>query len=88
MHFLWDWAALSQAGEISWPQTLTGMLLMLGGCLFYGVLVIVGSDWSRKIFAPHGKLSLWGWPFALRNAAHDELKLVSGAYFPLGWHAE
>ncbi len=67
IHFFWDWIALAAgcAGEMQWWQTVLGLTLMLSGILFYGMLVVVGSDWSRQVFAPHSLRSLWGWPFSL-----------------------
>ncbi len=67
MHFLWDcvaFAAGRQGAMTPW-QTAAAVCLMLGGILFYGVLVVVGSEWSRQVFAPHSTKSLWGWPFTL-----------------------
>jgi len=67
MHFCWDWLAFSVRGEnsMSWWKTIASMGLMFGGMLFYGMLVVVGSDWSRKVFAPHTARQLWGWPASL-----------------------
>lgn len=67
LHFAWDWIALTarDAPVMLWWQKLLATLLMLWGCLFYGVLVITGSDRSREIFAPRRASSLWGWPFSL-----------------------
>ncbi len=66
IHFLWDWVAITAAwsGEMRWWQTAAGVALMVGGILFYGMLTVVGSDWSRRVFAPHSMRTLWGWPFS------------------------
>ncbi len=67
MHFLWDCLAFAanRLGAMTPLQTAAAISLMLGGILFYGVLVVVGSEWSRRVFAPHSAKSLWGWPFTL-----------------------
>ncbi len=67
MHFLWDWIAFDAAmrgAMLSW-QTIIAAAMMLFGMVFYGVLVVIGSDWSRREFAPHSARSLWKWPFTL-----------------------
>jgi hypothetical protein len=73
LHFLWDWIAFTVAAERSmqWWQSAAAVLIMLGGILFYGMLVVVGSDWSRRVFDPHSAKRLWGWPFTIvaRGAA-------------------
>ena len=54
LHFLWDclaFAAIRQ-GVMTPLQTFAAVSLMLSGILFYGVLVVVGSGWSRRTFAP------------------------------------
>ncbi len=73
LHFLWDWIAFSaaRAGVMAWWQTLGAMAILLGGILFYGALVVQGSDWSRRVFAPDSPRSLWRWPFTLL-ASRDE----------------
>ncbi len=67
LHYLWDWIAFAsaRAGGIGWWPNAAGIGLMLGGILFYGVLVVIGSDWSRRVFKPRSRRSLWGWPFTL-----------------------
>lgn len=67
LHFLWDCVAFAaiRQGAMTPLQTAAAVGLMLGGILFYGVLVVVGSEWSRQVFAPHSVKSLWGWPFTL-----------------------
>ena len=74
IHFLWDWIALAanSAGRMRWWQTAAGVALMVGGILFYGRLVVVGSDWSRRVFAPHQMRTLWGWPFTLLQRQKKE----------------
>ena len=64
-HFLWDWLAFTTMaeGRANLWQTLAAIVLMLAGMLLYGMLVVVGSDWSRKHFSPHSPRELWGWPF-------------------------
>jgi RsiW-degrading membrane proteinase PrsW (M82 family) len=67
LHFLWDCLAFSsiRQGVMTPLQTAAAIGLMLGGILFYGALVVVGSEWSRRVFAPQSMKSLWGWPFTL-----------------------
>lgn len=64
LHFLWDWIAFTSAQRPGRePLHIVGAIsVMLFGLLFYGMLVVVGSDWSRRIFAPHSTKVLWGWP--------------------------
>lgn len=74
LHFMWDWIAfdcLRGAGRT--PVHIIGAIsVMLFGLLFYGMLVVVGSDWSRRVFAPHSTKVLWGWPVTVM------LELVRG----------
>lgn len=67
IHFAWDWIAFSvkPAGVMRWWQTAGAVALMLSGILLYGMLVVVGSDWSRQVFAPRRRRQIWGWPFTL-----------------------
>lgn len=67
IHFLWDWLAFTAGpkGKMEWHQTLAAVVLMGFGLLFYGMLVVVGSDWSRRVFDPHSVRQLWGWPITL-----------------------
>ncbi len=67
LHFLWDCLAFSaiRQGVMTPLQTAAAIGLMLGGILFYGALVVVGSEWSRRVVAPQSMKSLWGWPFTL-----------------------
>ena len=63
--FLWDVSALAQdlsGGMAVWPA-LAGSMVMLAGMIVYGALVATGVKWSRRVFAPHSRKSLWGWPF-------------------------
>ncbi|MHC5025985.1 MAG: PrsW family glutamic-type intramembrane protease [Planctomycetota bacterium] len=66
-HFLWDWMAfaVAEAGSMRRWQTAGAVALMLAGMMVYGMLVVVGSDWSGRIFQPHTPRELWGWPFDL-----------------------
>ena len=79
LHFFWDWISLSarDAPDLSWWQKLSAMFLVLWGCLFYGVLVITGSRWSRAVFAPRGRASLWGWPFSLWRPERQDAPAAS-----------
>jgi hypothetical protein len=67
IHTAWDWIAFAAggSGRMTWWQTAAAIALMLGGMIFYGMLVTIGSEWSRRIFAPRQSAKLWGWPFAL-----------------------
>ena len=38
---------------------------ILDDLLFYGMLVVRGSAWSRQIFDPLSSRRLWGWPLTL-----------------------
>ncbi len=72
LHFAWDWIAFSAAEvrEMAAWQTAAGIALMLFGILFYGMLVTKASAWSREVFGPEDRKTLWGWPFAgLRRKA-------------------
>lgn len=66
-HFLWDWMAFTASGHAGLLplQNVAGVLLMATGLLVYGVLVIMGSNASRRVFAPCSQGELWGWPFTL-----------------------
>ena len=67
LHFLWDAIALMArgVGEMRAWQTVGAIGLMGGGMLFYGMLVVRGSAWSRQIFDPLSTRRLWGWPLTL-----------------------
>lgn len=67
LHFAWNWLAFAAlaVGRMEAWQSILAAMIMLSGMLLYGVLVVVGSDWSRQIFDPHRKSELWGWPFSL-----------------------
>ncbi len=67
MHSAWDWIAFTAgaAGRMHPWQTAAAIGLMVGGMLFYGALVVVAADWSRRLFAPHRAAALWGWPLTL-----------------------
>lgn len=69
IHFVWDWIAFAAAGR-GFPlpaETLAAIALMLTGMALYGALVVIGSRWSRAMFAPESPRILWGWPFAGRR---------------------
>jgi RsiW-degrading membrane proteinase PrsW (M82 family) len=70
IHTAWDWIAYAagRSGRMAWWQTAAAMTLMLGGMVFYAKLVTIGSEWSRRRFAPQRTASLWGWPFTRRRA--------------------
>jgi hypothetical protein len=41
---------------------------MLAGLLLYGRLVIVGSRWSKEVFAPGlAQPKVWRWPWTGRS---------------------
>ena len=67
LHFLWDAIALSarSVGAMRAWQTVGAIGLMGGGILFYGMLVVRGSAWSRQIFDPLSSRRLWGWALTL-----------------------
>lgn len=61
IHFLWDCIALTVRGrdEMGPRLSLASTGLMLAGMLVYGVLVTIGSRWSRETFDPGSKRRLW-----------------------------
>lgn len=67
LHFVWDIIAFT-TGEMGmatpWMKFWT-IIVMLSGIFFFGFLVVLASEWSRRIFAPDEKHRLWGWPFTL-----------------------
>ena len=67
LHFLWDVIALESRRLPVVPGWMraAGVVLMLGGMAFFGFLVVLASEWSRLVFAPHAAHRLWGWPFTL-----------------------
>ena len=72
LHFLWDAIALAARGVgamTAW-QTAGAVGLMGSGILFYGMLVVRGSAWSRQIFDPLSARRLWGWPLTLLVRDH------------------
>ena len=72
LHFLWDAIALAARGVgamTAW-QTAGAVGLMGSGILFYGMLVVRGSAWSRQIFDPLSPRRLWGWPLTLLVRDH------------------
>lgn len=75
-HFLWDWIAFEArdagAERMRWWQTSAAIALMLSSVMLYGMLVVLASDWSRAIFAPHSKARVWGWPLTLLRPAQRE----------------
>lgn len=44
-------------------QTVAAIAIMLGGIVFYGMLVQLGSSLSKERFDPESSRTLWGWPF-------------------------
>jgi RsiW-degrading membrane proteinase PrsW (M82 family) len=68
LHLAWDWLAeeAARAGTTSPEQAGAAVALMLAGMMLYGTLVVVGSGWSRRVFAPGSARRLGGWPFASR----------------------
>jgi RsiW-degrading membrane proteinase PrsW (M82 family) len=69
LHFLWDWLAFTaiRAGFMTRWQTAAAVSLMVGGIVFYGRLVVRGSEHSQRVFSSDRKRSLWGWPFPRRS---------------------
>ena len=67
MHFLWDVIALrsEELGHSPPLVTMASVALIVGGMVFYGFLVVLASEWSRRVFAPDEDHRLWGWPFTL-----------------------
>jgi RsiW-degrading membrane proteinase PrsW (M82 family) len=64
LHFGWDLVALQADAGPSRPlrDALLGVGLMLTGFVLYGRLVVVGAQWSQKIFSPGRSLRLGQWP--------------------------
>jgi hypothetical protein len=69
LHLAWDWVAeeAARAGTTSPEQAGAAVAIMLAGMMLYGTLVVVGSGWSRRVFAPGSARGLRGWPFAPRR---------------------
>lgn len=67
LHFVWDWLALASPDESSMSamHTLAAVAVMLGGIVFYGLLVELGSSLSKERFDPESPRTLWGWPFTV-----------------------
>lgn len=64
LHFLWDWVALGAEDARLAPWLgAAAVAIMLAGLLYYGRLVVEGSERSRRVFSPHRFQKLWGWPF-------------------------
>ena len=67
LHFVWNIIAF-ETGEMGmatpWMKFWT-IIVMFSGMFFFGFLVTLASEWSRRIFAPDEKHRLWGWPFTL-----------------------
>ncbi len=65
LHFVWDWLALAapDGSSMSSMQTVAAIAIMLGGIVFYGMLVDLGSSLSKERFDPKSSRTLWGWPF-------------------------
>ena len=61
IHFLWDVIALTVRGrdEMDPKLSLASTGLMLTGMLVYGILVTIGSRWSREVFDPTSERRLW-----------------------------
>ena len=54
---------VARTSAMTTGQRAAAIALMVGGMLVYGALVVVGSGWSRAVFAADSKVSVWGWPF-------------------------
>ncbi len=70
LHFGWDLVALSaDAGVVRAGRNgLLGAALMLAGLLLYGRLVVLGSRWSKDVFAPDlPPPKVWQWPWTGRS---------------------
>lgn len=67
MHWLWDYNVLRNTFESEGPaaRNIAAVCIIVGGMLFYGALVIAGSDLSRDQFNAHGERSIWDLPFSL-----------------------
>ncbi len=80
-HFLWDWMAFNASGRMDLlpMQNAAGVLLMATGLLVYGVFVIMGSNASRRVFAPCSQRELWGWPFTLWRGRPGTARAARGA---------
>ncbi|MEE8043076.1 MAG: PrsW family glutamic-type intramembrane protease [Pseudomonadales bacterium] len=80
-HFLWDWVAFTASGSAALlpMQNAVGVVLMATGMVVYGVLVIMGSNESRRIFAPCSQRELWGWPFTLWRGRPGPSRASRGA---------
>ena len=72
IHFLWNHYVGLVPADQHGPQTqITAVLLMLALTGTFGGLVVIGSAHSRRVFAPHDRRSVWGWPFRQKPADPD-----------------
>ncbi|HSF14045.1 MAG TPA: PrsW family glutamic-type intramembrane protease [Vicinamibacteria bacterium] len=64
LHLLWDWVALGAEDAMLAPWlAAAAVAIMLAGLLYYGRLVVEGSERSRRVFSRLPVKKLWGWPF-------------------------
>jgi RsiW-degrading membrane proteinase PrsW (M82 family) len=66
LHILWDVVALTtrDRGAATMLERIIAVVIMLSGIAVYGYLVVLASEWSRRVFAPDHEHRLWGWPFS------------------------
>lgn len=74
IHALWDyWLALHEAGGLPDAVLRITSVGLMGGLTFvFGLLVLLGVQWSRTVFAPKSLKPLWGWPFSLLMRNKDK----------------
>jgi RsiW-degrading membrane proteinase PrsW (M82 family) len=60
LHYAWDYVALASALSVdaSWA-VVASMGLMLAALAGYGLLIVIGSAWSRQRFAPGSSARVW-----------------------------
>jgi len=76
IHALWDyWLAMHEASPKNFTADMlriTSVALMGSLTFVFGLLVLLGVQWSRTVFAPKSLKPLWGWPFSLLMRNKDK----------------
>ena len=74
IHALWDyWLALHESHRLTDDVLRITSVGLMGSLTFvFGIMVLLGVQWSRAIFAPKSLKPLWGWPFSLLIRKDEE----------------
>lgn len=69
LHFAWDVIAVpaNETGVMTLRQRSIAVALMMLGLAVYGLMVKVGSGWSRRAFPGPRPRGAWGWPVTGRR---------------------